>query len=70
MKNETKTGVIVFLKYSKQYGFIRSDDEDKELYFSKAGLISPEFKDLKEGMNVEYIEADKPTVRAIGVVAI
>ena len=65
---ETKTGTIIALK--RHYGFIKAGD-GTDIFFHEKGVISPSFSELREGIEVEYIETEDTDKRlkAIGVVA-
>ena len=66
---ETKTGIIVMLKKSKGYGFIRPEDGVQNIFFHASGVLSPKFEELKNGERVEYLEAETPKgKKAIDVV--
>ncbi|HZK52782.1 MAG TPA: cold shock domain-containing protein [Desulfosporosinus sp.] len=68
---ETKSGTIKMIKTNGLYGFIKQDDGEEDVFFHSNGVISPEFKDLREGMTVEYMVTASPKGgRAIGVVVI
>ena len=38
----------------KGYGFIKTDELEKDLFFHSKEVTSPSFDDLKEGDNVEF----------------
>lgn len=66
---ETKTGTITTIHVKKTYGFIKQNDGGKDMFFHKMGVISPEFEQLREGMNVEYMVVEsRKGERAIGLV--
>ena len=47
-------GTIVFLKNIGNFGFIKNDDNDKEIFFHARGLLHSSLDDLREGSKVEY----------------
>ena len=56
---ETKYGTIVSIISKKGYGFIRRED-GKDLFFHISGVLGTEFKNLKVGDKVEFLEAEGP----------
>jgi cold shock CspA family protein len=70
-KLETKKGIVINLK--ETYGFIRMEDGE-DIFFHKNGTISPNFEDLREGEEVEFmvvkIHKDMKSPKAIGVVRV
>ncbi len=68
---ETQKGIVVHICTKQGYGFIQLKDSNEQIFFHAVGCIDPEFEDLREGMEVEYLvttshRTGKP--RAIGVV--
>lgn len=72
MSDKVITGMIVFISAKRKFGFIESDAEDsKQIFFSVKGVIEPRFSELKEGMDVQFIQVETPKgPRAIGVVGV
>jgi len=69
---ETKRGIVIRLATKKGFGFIRQDD-GTDIFFHAMGCVSPDFKHLREGVEVEYMavfEPEKKRPRAIGVVVV
>jgi cold shock CspA family protein len=69
---ETKTGTIITICGTQGYGFIW-DDDGRAYFFHRIGLISPpNFDDLREGQQVEFIpvKSGKGKPKAIGVVVV
>lgn len=67
---ETKSGIITAILFKGQFGFIRQED-GSDIFFHRAGVLKPEFNELREGMPVDYLATTSPKgSRAIGVVAI
>ena len=67
---ETKSGIIKAIISKGRYGFILQED-GSDIFFHKAGVLKPEFEELREGMSVEFFVAINPKgTRAIGVVAV
>ena len=52
---ETKTGVITRIIYKNGYGFIKAKD-GQDYFFHMTGVVEPDFKILKEGDNVEFLQ--------------
>lgn len=50
-------GTVVFLHGAKNFGFIKSNDDDREVFFHAKGLLHASFDDLREGSSVEYCVA-------------
>lgn len=50
-------GTIVFLKNVGNFGFIKNNDDDKEIFFHARGLLHASLDDLREGSVVEYCMA-------------
>ena len=46
-------GTIKRIIYDRNFGFIQTDDEDKDIFFHSSG-VTVEFGDLKEGDTVEF----------------
>lgn len=72
---ETKKGMITGIIRPKGYGFVRDLDDSKEYFFIAAGVIRPDFKELKEGTPVsfvltEFIKDNEKKIKAIGITAI
>ncbi len=64
---ETKVGIVIYIHHKRRYGFIRGNDAQK-LFFHESGVINPEFKELKAGNEVEYLEIESPKgMTAIGI---
>jgi len=69
---ETRKGIIVRIVSKNGFGFIQQKD-GSDIFFHAVGCVDPDFDDLREGMEVEYMAiTDKATnrPRAIGVVAV
>lgn len=67
-------GIVTTIQSARGFGFIRQDDGE-DIFFHASGVCSPQFKDLREGYQVEYqvVEVpknDKIITKAIGIVAI
>ncbi len=46
-------GTIKRIMYDRNFGFIQTEDEDKDIFFHQSG-VTVEFGDLKEGDTVEF----------------
>jgi CspA family cold shock protein len=46
-------GTIKRIMYNRNFGFIQTDEEDKDVFFHISGVVG-EFGDLREGDNVEF----------------
>lgn len=57
---ETKYGTIVKMKREKGYGFIKTDDVEKDIFFHARDVLSPNFHQLKAGERVEYLVREVP----------
>ena len=68
--SDVHKGIITFLYLGKQYGFIQDYNGDS-IFFHESCVCSSGFKDLREGMEVEFIVRDSPKgKRAIGVIVL
>ena len=69
-KMDMGKGIVTTIFQDKGFGFIRQDD-GTEIFFHANGVCDPEFKDLKEGYEVEYIIVEAPKgKKAIGVTTV
>ena len=67
MKREK--GIVITILRKKGFGFIISP-EGEQIFFHADAVCDPEFKDLREGLRVEYLIKDTPRgPKAIGVTA-
>ena len=67
---ESRRGIIIKINPRKRYGFIRDEQEEEEFYFHAVGVVSPDFKELREGLPVMFFAVDDnrgPLRRAIGI---
>ena len=46
-------GTIKRIMYDRNFGFIQTDEEEKDIFFHQSG-VTDEFGDLREGDNVEF----------------
>ena len=46
-------GTIKRIMYNRNFGFIQTSEEDKDIFFHISG-VTGEFGDLREGDNVEF----------------
>ena len=46
-------GTIKRIMYDRNYGFIQTTEEEKDVFFHQSG-VDGEFGDLREGDNVEF----------------
>lgn len=64
---ERKKGYILQMVRDRGYGFIMGEDGTK-YFFHASGVLDPEYDELKEGMQVNFIETDSPKgAKAIGI---
>ncbi|MDO8624134.1 MAG: cold shock domain-containing protein [bacterium] len=53
-------GTIARLVTEKNFGFIKRDGEEKDLFFHANELVGVSFADLREGDTVTFEVADSP----------
>ncbi len=72
-KPKKHTGMITMILHHKGYGFVVSDKDDSRHFFHRSGCIT-DFRDLREGHEVEFMVVDIPQgtkgTKAIGVTKI
>jgi CspA family cold shock protein len=54
------TGTVKWFSDEKGYGFIKPDDEGKDLFVHHTAIAGGGFKSLAEGAKVEYEEEQGP----------
>lgn len=66
-KLEKYKGIVVSIQVKRRFGFILQED-GTQMFFHATGVCNPEFSDLREGYEVEYMVIDTPKgQKAIGV---
>ena len=57
-----KKGTVKFFNQTKGFGFIKDENEDKDYFIHKTGVIGQ----IQDGDNVEFeLEEDKKGMRAV-----
>ncbi|MBP1925848.1 cold shock CspA family protein [Sedimentibacter acidaminivorans] len=52
---DIKTGTIKCVLKEKNFGFIKPDDSENDIFFHENQVVDPGFEDLKKGMSVNYL---------------
>lgn len=57
--SDVQRGVIIFIYCRKHYGFIQSFNGEI-VFFHEKGVCNSNFKDLREGMEIEFLIQETP----------
>jgi CspA family cold shock protein len=49
------TGVVKFFNSAKGYGFIKADDQEKDIFVHYSGIVGNGYRSLNEGDRVEFV---------------
>jgi CspA family cold shock protein len=52
------TGVVKFFNSAKGYGFIKADDQEKDIFVHYSGIVGNGYRSLNEGDRVEFVVAE------------
>ncbi len=55
MSENTTTGVVKFFNSAKGYGFIKADDQEKDIFVHYSGIVGNGYRSLNEGDRVEFV---------------
>ena len=55
MSENTTTGVVKFFNSAKGYGFIKADDQEKDIFVHYSGIVGNGYRSLAEGDRVEFV---------------
>ncbi len=55
MSENVSTGVVKFFNSAKGYGFIKADDQEKDIFVHYSGIVGNGYRSLNEGDRVEFV---------------
>lgn len=55
MSENTTTGVVKFFNSAKGYGFIKVDDQEKDIFVHYSAIVGNGYRSLNEGDRVEFV---------------
>jgi CspA family cold shock protein len=55
VSENTTTGVVKFFNSAKGYGFIKADDQEKDIFVHYSGIVGNGYRSLNEGDRVEFV---------------
>ena len=58
MSENVTTGVVKFFNSAKGYGFIKADDQEKDIFVHYSGIVGNGYRSLNEGDRVEFVVAE------------
>jgi CspA family cold shock protein len=55
VSENVSTGVVKFFNSAKGYGFIKADDQEKDIFVHYSGIVGNGYRSLNEGDRVEFV---------------